>query len=97
MLKGNRRKKNLTTCERKISSYKPAFRKLFLIFRLRFYLVFLTLAFIYKANNKIELYEVDKKVKIYSFDTFFASYLYDFLTQTCTKRRGKKFHSLNFF
>ena len=27
MLKGNCRKKNLTTCERKISSYKPAFRK----------------------------------------------------------------------
>ena len=26
MLKGNCRKKNLTTCERKISSYKPAFR-----------------------------------------------------------------------
>ena len=25
MLKGNCRKKNLTTCERKISSYKPAF------------------------------------------------------------------------
>ena len=26
MLKGNCQKKNLTTCERKISSYKPAFR-----------------------------------------------------------------------
>ena len=27
MLKGNCRKKNLTACERKISSYKPAFTK----------------------------------------------------------------------
>ena len=26
MLKGNCRKKNLTTCERKISSYKPALK-----------------------------------------------------------------------
>ena len=30
MLKGNCRKKNLTTCERKISSYKPALRTHFL-------------------------------------------------------------------
>ena len=27
MLKGNCRKKNLTTCKRKISSYKPALKK----------------------------------------------------------------------
>ena len=32
MLKGNCRNKNLTNCERKMSSYKPAFKHVFLSF-----------------------------------------------------------------
>ena len=40
MLKGNCRKKNLTTCESKISSYKSAFKKQSVIdFKQRFFLI----------------------------------------------------------